>query len=134
MLFRLFLLFTIIPLVELYLLIKVGSVIGAAPTILIVIGTGFAGAWLARMQGMGVMWRMRENLNNGLMPAEELIDGAIILAAGAVLLTPGLITDVVGLLLLIPYTRNAFKRRLRRRFDSWMQSGAVSVTRIHFDR
>ena len=85
MLFRLFLCFTLIPVVELYLLIQVGTVIGGLNTVLLVILTGFAGAWLARMEGMNTMIRLRTNLAQGLMPAEELIDAVIIFAAGIVL-------------------------------------------------
>lgn len=130
MLLKLFLGFTLIPLLELYLLITVGSYIGAAPTILIVILTGAVGAWLARMQGMSTMLAVRERLNMGQMPAEEMIDAALILVAGLLLLTPGLITDVCGLTLLIPPARNAFKRWLRRKFDDWIRQGHIEIRRF----
>ena len=104
MLLKLFLCFTLIPVLELYLLIKVGTLIGGFNTILLVILTGFAGAWLARMEGMNTMMKLRMNLQQGLMPAEELIDAVIIIAAGVVLITPGRITDVFVLLLLSPVT------------------------------
>ncbi len=130
MFFRLLLGFTLIPLAELYLLITVGSQIGAMPTIALVLLTGVAGAWLARLQGMATMIRVQQNLQQGVMPAEELLDAFIILAAGVVLLTPGFLTDVAGLLLLIPYTRNAFKRWLRRSLDKWMRKGVITVHRI----
>lgn len=130
MFFRLLLGFTLIPLAELYLLITVGSQIGAMPTIALVLLTGVAGAWLARMQGMATMIRVRQNLQQGVMPAEELLDAFIILAAGVVLLTPGFLTDIAGLLLLIPYTRNAFKRWLRRSLDKWTRRGVITVHRI----
>ncbi len=116
MLLKLFLCFTLIPVFELYLLIKIGSVIGGFNTILLVILTGFTGAWLARMEGMNTMMKLRMNLQQGIMPAEELIDAAIIFAAGVVLLTPGLITDVFGLALLWPVTRNKFKQMMRNKF------------------
>lgn len=130
MFFRFLLGFTLIPLAELYLLITVGSHIGAIPTIGLVLLTGVAGAWLARMQGMATMIRVQQNLQQGVMPAEEVMDAFIILAAGVVLLTPGFLTDVAGLLLLIPYTRNAFKRWLRRSLDKWMRKGVITVHRI----
>ncbi len=130
MFIRLFLGFTLIPIAELYLLITVGSHIGVMPTIALVLLTGVAGAWLARMQGMATMLRVRQSLQQGVMPAEELLDAFIILAAGVVLLTPGFLTDIAGLLLLIPYTRNAFKRWLRRTFDTWMRRGVITVHRI----
>jgi UPF0716 protein FxsA len=74
--------------------------------------------------------RMRRNLDNGIMPAEELIDALIIFGAGIVLLTPGFFTDIVGLLLLFPPSRFHFKRFLRRRFDHWVQQGNVQVRRF----
>jgi UPF0716 protein FxsA len=131
MLFKLFLCFTLIPVIELYLLIKIGTVIGGLNTILLVILTGFTGAWLARMEGMHTMIKLRTNLDQGIMPAEELIDAVIIFAAGLVLLTPGIITDVFGLLLLWPTSRNAFKRMLRRKFDQMQLRGDINITRFH---
>ncbi len=131
MLLKLFLCFTLIPVFELYLLIKIGGVIGGFNTILLVIATGFAGAWLARMEGMNTMMKLRTNLQQGLMPAEELIDAVIIFAAGIVLLTPGLITDVFGLALLWPVTRNKFKQMLRRKFDEMRLRGNINITRFH---
>lgn len=130
MLLRLFICFTIIPVIELYLLIKVGTVIGGLNTILLVILTGFLGAWLARMEGMNTMMRLRMNLQQGLMPAEELIDAVIIFAAGIVLITPGLITDVFGLLLLWPVTRNKFKQFLRKKFDEMRANGSIHINRF----
>ena len=131
MLFRLFLCFTLIPMIELYLLIQIGTVIGGLNTILLVIMTGMAGAWLARMEGMNTMLRLRMNLSQGLMPAEELIDAVIIFAAGVVLITPGLITDVFGLLLLWPPSRNRFKQMLRRKFDEMQLKGDINISRYH---
>ena len=122
---RLFLLFTIIPLIELYLLIKVGSIIGALNTILLIIGTGMLGAYLAKLEGLRTLKQIQQNLNQGIMPAEELLDGVIILVAGLMLITPGILTDVAGFLLLIPQTRFAFKRWLRRRFDHMVAAGNV---------
>ena len=131
MLLRLFLCFTLIPVIELYLLLKVGTIIGGFNTILLVILTGFAGAWLARMEGMNTMLKVRMNLQQGLMPAEDLMDALIILIAGLVLITPGLMTDVFGLLLLWPVTRNRFKRFLRKKFDEMQSRGNINITRFH---
>lgn len=131
MLLKLFLCFTLIPVIELYLLIKIGAVLGGFNTILLVLMTGFAGAWLARQEGMNTMMRLRTNLNQGLMPAEELMDAVIIFVAGVVLITPGLITDVFGLLLLWPVTRNKFKRMLRKKFDAMKLQGDINITRFH---
>ena len=114
---RLLLLFTVVPLVELYLLIEVGSVIGGLNTILLVLGTGALGAFLARLEGLRTLGQIQRNLNQGIVPAEEMVDGVIILVAGLLLMTPGILTDACGFLMLIPTTRNTFKRWLRRRFD-----------------
>jgi len=130
MLLRLFLCFTLIPVIELYLLIQVGTVIGGFNTVLLVILTGFLGAWLARMEGINTMMRLRMNLQQGLMPAEELIDAVIIFGAGVVLITPGLITDIFGLMLLWPVTRNKFKQMLRRKFDQMKLDGNIQVNRF----
>ena len=119
MFLRLLLLFTIVPLIELFVLVKLGTVIGVGPTVLIVICTGVLGAWLARWQGLGVLRRVSEDLSAGRLPADALIDGLLILIAGAVLLTPGLITDAIGFFLLVPQGRAVVRRtvadRLQRR-------------------
>ncbi|OGR20103.1 MAG: membrane protein FxsA [Desulfobacula sp. RIFOXYA12_FULL_46_16] len=131
MLLKLFLCFTLIPVVELYLLIKVGTVLGGINTILLVIISGFLGAWLARLEGMNTLVKLRANLQQGLMPAEELLDAVIIFIAGVVLITPGFITDVLGLLLLWPVTRNRLKRFLRKKFDELYLQGNINITRFH---
>jgi UPF0716 protein FxsA len=121
MFLRLLLLFTIVPLVELFLLVKLGTVVGVGPTVALVIFTGVLGAWLARQQGLGVLRRLSEDLAVGRLPAEALIDGLLILIAGAVLLTPGLLTDALGFLLLVPKSRAVVRKaalvRFGRRFD-----------------
>jgi UPF0716 protein FxsA len=131
MLLKLFLCFTLIPVVELYLLIKVGTVLGGVNTILLVIISGFLGAWLARLEGMNTLVKLRANLQQGLMPAEELLDAVIIFIAGVVLITPGFITDALGLLLLWPVTRNRLKRFLRKKFDELNMRGNINITRFH---
>ncbi len=118
MFWKLVLAFTLIPVVEIYLLIRVGSLFGALTTVVIVFGTGILGASLARMQGLKTMFKVREQLQQGLMPAGEMIDALLIVVAGIVLLTPGFLTDLAGFLLLIPTTRVLFKQWLRRRFET----------------
>lgn len=125
---KLFLLFVLVPVAEIYVLVTVGSSIGAFPTIALVILTALAGAHLARMQGLSTMMRIRENLDQGFMPAEELLDGVLIFLAGMVLLTPGFLTDIAGLLILLPATRNLFKKWLRTKFDEWRQNPNVHIT------
>ena len=131
MLLKLFLAFTLIPVIELFLLIKIGTIIGSINTICLVIITGFAGAWLARMEGMHTMLKVRHNLEQGIMPAEELIDALIIFCAGAVLITPGILTDFAGLLLLWPVTRKKFKQFLRKKFDDMNKQGDINITHLH---
>lgn len=110
MFLRLLLLFTVIPLVELYLLITIGGIIGVAPTIAIVICTGVLGASLARWQGLAVLRRISEETGAGRLPTDALIDGLLVLVAAAVLLTPGLLTDMAGFVLLVPVSRAAIRK------------------------
>lgn len=131
MLGRLILLFTIVPLAELYILIKIGSHIGGFTTILLVVMTAMLGAGLARLQGLRTLQQIQLSLSQGQIPAEELIDGVLILAGGILLLTPGVLTDLFALVLLFPYTRTYFKRWLRRRFDRLVASEDV---RLHYHR
>jgi len=125
---RLFLLFTFVPIIELILLIKLGGYIGALETIAIVLITGIIGAYLAKHEGFRVMMRIQQELSQGRIPAEELLDGVIILAGGLLLLTPGLLTDVVGLLAMIPVSRRAIKKYLRKKFQQKINSGQVYTT------
>lgn len=111
---RLFLLIVLLPLAELWLLIEIGRAVGSGPTILLVLGTGLLGAVLVRSQGFYILSQIRADLGQGIIPGEKLFDGLCVLAGGLFLLTPGLITDLGGLLLLIPYTRRWFKALLRR--------------------
>ena len=104
-------LFVSIPLIELYLLIRVGSFIGALPTIALALLTAAIGAWLVRLQGLAVLMRVRTMLERGETPALELLDGAVLLACGFMLLLPGFFTDAVGFLLLVPALRHALIRR-----------------------
>ena len=127
MFLRLLLLFTVVPLIELGLLIQLGRVIGLAPTIAIVLLTGFAGAALARWQGLATMRRVQTDMAAGRVPADALVDGLLILVAGAVLLTPGLLTDIFGFLLLIPPTRTAVRRALVEAFRGRVQGGSGPV-------
>ncbi len=125
---KLFLLFALVPVAEIYVLVSVGGAIGVFPTIALVLLTALAGAHLARMQGLSTMVRIRENLDQGFMPAEELLDALLIFLAGMALLTPGFLTDLCGLLILLPATRNIFKRWLRKKFDEWRQNPNVHIT------
>lgn len=104
----LFLVFLIVPILEIYLLIKVGGIIGAVPTILAIIGTAALGAFLIRYQGISTFNRVQTNLQRGEIPAIEMFEGLILLICGALLLTPGFFTDAIGFIALIPAARRAF--------------------------
>ncbi len=126
---RLFLLFTLVPFLDLYLLVQVGSAIGVMPTILLVVLTGVAGAWLARMAGFATMLRVQQSLHMGRLPANEMVEGALILLAGVLLVAPGLITDCVGLILLIPPVRHLAAKWLRGRLEASVRvQGAATGT------
>ncbi len=101
----LFFLFLIVPLIEVALLIKIGNIIGSAYTIALIIGTAALGVVLLRRQSLATLVKFRRNLDQGRLPAIELVEGLILLVAGALLLTPGFVTDIFGFLLLIPETR-----------------------------
>ena len=117
MFIRLLAVFIVIPLIELIILVKVGSYIGLWPTILIVVLTGIVGASLARYQGFIIINKIRSDVSSGRVPARELIDGMLVLIGGIVLLTPGFITDICGFFLLIPFTRNLIKGFVRSQFE-----------------
>jgi len=104
----LIILFISIPVIEIYLLIKVGSVIGAIPTILMIIATAILGATLLRMQGISTYQRVQSTMQRGEIPAIEMMEGLILLVSGALLLTPGFFTDAIGFVALIPPARRAF--------------------------
>jgi len=127
MFFRLLVLFTIVPLAELYLLLQVGSILGVGLTILLVVGTGIVGAYLARLEGWRTLRQMQENLHNGIAPTGEFIDAALILGAGLLLITPGIVTDVVGFSLLFPPTRAALKRAIRRRLEAYTSASSSTI-------
>ncbi|RMF61356.1 MAG: FxsA family protein [Calditrichaeota bacterium] len=104
----LFLAFTLIPILELYLLIKIGGMIGALNTVAIIFTTALIGAFLARQQGMKVLYQITTALREGYPPGRELVEGALVLIGGILLLTPGFFTDFLGLTLLIPQLRSLY--------------------------
>lgn len=130
MFLRLLTLFIVLPIVELAILIQVGQAIGVWWTLAIVVATGFVGASLARRQGLRAWLAIQTELQQGRAPAGALVDGLLILIGGIVLLTPGILTDLFGFALLVPATRSAFKRTLRRRFERAIQRGEAGFTVI----
>lgn len=106
------LLFLVVPALEVYLFVQVGGVIGGLWTGLLVIATAVLGAWLLRLQGIATLQRMQRNLGRGELPAVELVEGVVLLVAGALLLTPGFFTDGIGFLALFPPVRHRLALRL----------------------
>jgi UPF0716 protein FxsA len=109
---KLLILFVLIPVTELYILIEVGKKIGSLTTIGIIILTGIIGAYLVKGQGFMILKKIQNDLNEGIMPGDSLIQGAIILAGGIFLLTPGFVTDIIGFIFLIPASRGVVKKYL----------------------
>ncbi|MFC1510632.1 FxsA family protein [Candidatus Omnitrophota bacterium] len=120
------LLFTVVPALELAVLIKVGSFIGVGNTLTIIILTGVVGAYLARLQGFLILQEIQGKLNQGLMPSAQLLDGLMVLVGGILLLTPGFITDVMGFLLLVPFTRAILKLIFNKYFKAMIDRGEAS--------
>jgi UPF0716 protein FxsA len=112
---------------ELWGLITIGSWIGGWNTVVLVILTGILGAWLARQQGMQVFRMVQHQLSRGQMPTDSLIDGVLILIGGILLLLPGFVTDVIGLVFLIPYTRMIIRYLLKRWLWNLISSGRVQL-------
>ncbi|TWU00523.1 phage T7 F exclusion suppressor FxsA [Botrimarina colliarenosi] len=121
MLLTLLLLFTLLPMAEIYLLVTLFQTIGWFPTLLIALSTGVIGASLARSQGLATLSRITQEMSAGKAPADALVDGAMILLAGALLVTPGVLTDAFGFALLIPPLRSVLKPLLRAAFRRNLQ-------------
>lgn len=127
MLIKLLLLFTLGPLIELYLLIELGRRIGAGSTIILVLATGFFGAILAKAQGFLVLRSIAQTLRDGQLPGDELIDGVLVLLGAALLLTPGLISDSTGFLFLLPVTRKRVRKLLIRKLKKALDEGTLRI-------
>ena len=127
----LFALFVGVPLLELWVLLRVSDHVGAMPTLLLVIGTGVVGASLARREGLRTLAKLQASINRGEMPQAALLDGMCIFMGGALLLTPGILTDALGFSLLFPLTRPILQGLLARWVEKKMQSGHASVS-VHF--
>ena len=113
MLLRFVFLFVLMSLVELAILVYLGIIIGVLYTILIVVATGILGAVMARSQGLATLSKIRSSLEQGIIPSNELFEGGLVLAGGLLLLAPGIITDIVGLAVLVPQTRGIIGKWLR---------------------
>ena len=127
---KLLVIFIVLPLLELYVILEVGSVFGPIPTVLLVVLTAVAGAFFTKLEGLRTLHRMQQQIMVGQMPAEELVDSVLICVAGVLLLTPGFLTDAFGLGILIPPTRFLFKRWLRVKFDQYVHRRAMGTIRF----
>jgi len=127
MLLPLIVLFIVVPIAELYLIIQIGQEIGALPTVLILVADSILGSVLMRSQGRAAWRRFNEATGAGRVPAREVFDGALIIFGGALLLTPGFLTDLLGLLLLLPPTRAVVRRLLVRHFAERMVASAATT-------
>lgn len=127
MLGRLALLFVIVPIIELLVLIQLGQVVGLMPTLALVVFTGVAGAAMARAEGLRVFFSFQAELAQGRLPGQALLDGISVLIGGAFLLTPGVLTDIVGFSLLFPVTRRWIQKRVRARLEQQIKEGTINM-------
>lgn len=125
MILRLFLLFTIVPAIELFLLLQIGSLVGPTPTFVMLLLTGVIGAWLAKREGLAVLQTLGQELQRGLPPGERVMEGALVVIGGLLLVTPGVLTDLAGVLLIFPPTRRWLAPRALRWFLGNVQVGAL---------
>ena len=124
---RLILIFIVVPLIEILLLIEIGSRIGALNTIFIIVLTGILGASLMRHQGFTIIRNIQRDLSQGRMPTGELINGTLVLVGGIVLLTPGFFTDSVGFVLLLPATRALILKKIQLLIRRKIESGDIHI-------
>lgn len=125
----LFLVIVLVPAIEIAILLLAGQTIGIFPTIALIFFTGIVGAYLAKQQGLATIRDVQERLQRGTMPGDALLDGVCILVGGTLLLTPGFVTDITGLLLLIPALRKYFKIWLMKFFKNRMDRRTITIIR-----
>ena len=118
-------LFLIIPIVEIFILIKSGEIIGIFPTIILVILTAVIGAALLRQQGLSTLARFQKNMSQGKLPAQELVEGILLAVGGALLMTPGFVTDTIGFLCLLPFSRKLMTTTIIKKSAEKVKSGVI---------
>jgi UPF0716 protein FxsA len=123
---KLILLFTLVPLTELALLMKLSRYIGGLYTVGIVLFTGVLGAYLAKSQGKEILFRIKYEMQQGNLPGEQLINGLCVLVGGAMLLTPGILTDLFGFILVIPISREIIKIYIKKKFNRMIEEGNMN--------
>ncbi len=121
-------LFVAVPILEFTILIEIGRRIGTLYTLMLVFGTGIVGAILAKMEGLRIISKLQDNLRAGIMPTEQLFDGLLVLIAGVLLITPGLLSDLTGILLLFPPARYPFKALIRRTVRQWVMTRTLRIS------
>ncbi len=124
---RLALLFVVVPIIELTLLIQLGQFVGLMPTLALVIATGIGGAAMARAEGLRVLFQFQKELAQSRLPGQAMLDGASVLVGGAFLLTPGVLTDLLGFSLLFPLSRRWIQRRLKEWLEQQIADGSIRV-------
>ncbi len=127
MLGYLIILFIALPVAELAVLLEAGRLIGVLPTVAVVVVTGAAGAALARSQGFKIITKIKRSLSSGVIPGRDLIEGAMVLGGGVLLLTPGFITDLCGFAALIPVSRGFIVNLIRKKFEKEINSREVTI-------
>ncbi len=127
MLITLFAIIIVVPILEIYVLISAGKIIGLWPTIGLIILTGIAGAYLLRTQGTDILAKINTSLKQGELPTEDLIEAAMIFCGGITLLTPGFCTDILGFALLLPITRPWLRNWFKRYFTRHIQTRSVYI-------
>ena len=132
MFYKLLIIFAAVPLIELMILIRVGQSIGIIPTIILVAGTGVLGITIAKMQGLLVLDSIKRSLQQGDIPAQNIMEGLLVLMGAAMLLTPGLITDVTGFLFILPLTRPALAGLGQKIFGRYITTGEFSGSGFSF--
>jgi len=125
----LILLFILIPAAEIGVLLLSGNTIGIWPTIVLLVATGVLGSYLAKKQGMNTLKKVQEQLQYGRMPGDEILNGVCILLGGIMLLSPGFLTDIIGLILLLPPTRAAMKPIILKMLKKWMSNNTFTIIR-----
>lgn len=128
----LILLFTVFPILELVAIIKVGQSLGIFNTVTLILTISILGGYLSRLQGFLILQKIQNNLQRGILPTAEMLDGLLVFCAGILLLIPGFISDIFGLILLFPATRWLVKKLLRLKMQSMLKNGQViTVNRVN---
>jgi UPF0716 protein FxsA len=130
---KLLLIFAALPLIDLYLLLRIGNVIGGLATVALVLVTGALGATLVRAEGMRVMRAFQDSVARGIVPRDGVLSGALLMLGGALLITPGVVSDALGLLLLLPFTRRRIAALIAARMQRAIERGSIRVVQTRFE-